>query len=134
MTLKRLEAARDKAERRMGEWYDKYCDALEWYCVYDAHGRMISLKEFYLPLNANGRDISDAIEADKLSIYEEDLDADKNGVYKPCTRQAVKLLRRIATSIVALTAPLKLSMTTERPMLIAKANWQILPVNSPHWE
>ena len=94
-TLKQLENARYSAERRANDWYYKYETELEWLCVRDGKGNMVSLKSFYshLPFTA------DLIESHHATVYEEDMDADKDGVYKVCTRRAVKRLRHIEQKI-----------------------------------
>lgn len=98
-TLKQLENARYNAERRANDWYYKYETELEWLCVRDGKGAMVPLSSVYSDVYQHDRSVADIIEFDSTTVYEEDMDADKDGVYKVCTRRAVKRLRHIEQKI-----------------------------------
>ena len=98
-TLKQLERARDKAEERAYEWHCEYVATLHEFCIPLENGNMLSL---YLACNADyehDRSVADAVEAGKFTVYEEDAYADKNGVYKVCTRRAIARLRYLEKKI-----------------------------------
>lgn len=95
-TLKQLEAACKKAERRAAEWHDKRETELVWHYV-NIRGDMVSLfdalgKEFLLRL---GNSIADTMEGTGVPVYEKDDDEEDFGVYHECTRQFISRLRRI---------------------------------------
>ena len=96
MTLKNLKAARNNAERRAGEWWDKREAELAWYCVC-LNGSMVPLVEVFQGYYYD-HSVADAIETSGLNVYEEDFD-DDDDKYKECTRRAIARLRLIEQKI-----------------------------------
>ena len=93
MTRKQLEAARNRAEDRAYEWYQKRGDVLGWYCILNKDGKMNPLENVY---GINGRlceeyALADNLIARNVDVYEEKAD----GSYKKCTRRAIAHIRRI---------------------------------------
>lgn len=98
MTRKQLEAARDRAENRVAEWYDKYLDELACLYVRRKNGRYVRLFDEFGKYAAFDTDKPISRRVADVDIYEEDDDAPRRR-YLNCTSRAVKRLRRIETKI-----------------------------------
>ena len=94
-TLKQLKKMLDNVARRADDWLYKMRGDLLWLCVRDDKGNMVTLMDVYNEQYFRDESIADIIDTQNVKVYEEDMDADKNDVYKVCTRRAVKRLRRL---------------------------------------
>ena len=94
MTRKQLEAARNRAENRVNEWYDRYLDELDCLYVRRKNGHYVSLLDKFgqsAALDTDANPISQRINCD---VYEDD-----DWRYRECTQRAIKRLRRIEDKI-----------------------------------
>ena len=95
MTLKKIKAARNRAERRAVEWHDKRETELVWHYV-NIRGDMVSLIDTVVGKKYRaGVSVADILEGAGLPVYEEDDDDEDFGVYHECTRRVISRLRRI---------------------------------------
>lgn len=93
MTFGKLKAARNNAERRVNDWWDKREAEVAWLCT-PIRGNMTPLTDVFRKEYWNGDSIANAVQNSKCRIYEEDFDDDDDR-YKECTRRAISRLRRI---------------------------------------
>ena len=98
MTLKKLNAMRNKAERCADDWSYKYSDELDALYVIGTDGRLTVLKDVYADEYNNDRSIADTVESANVTVYEEDWGTD-DGKYKECTRRAISRLRKLEQKV-----------------------------------